>query len=214
MVDPSPPSPSMPQTPSPAETAMAKTALRKELRAARRAHVAALDPRVRALMLMRPPRPVADLVQPGETMGLYMASAEEAPAGGYARFFHDAGHTIALPHFTARDAPMRFRVWASPHLDDLLTPGPFGVPQPDSEAAEVVPDVLFVPLVGFTADGGRLGQGGGHYDRWLEAHPGTKAIGLAWDCQLAEDLPREPHDRSLLAVVTPTRLYGPWEEHR
>jgi 5-formyltetrahydrofolate cyclo-ligase len=78
----------------------------------------------------------------------------------------------------------------------------------------VVPDVLFVPLVGFTADGGRLGQGGGHYDRWLEAHPETKAIGLAWDCQLADDLPREPHDRPLLAVVTPTRLYGPWEEHR
>jgi 5-formyltetrahydrofolate cyclo-ligase len=42
----------------------------------------------------------------------------------------------------------------------------------------------------------------------------NEAIGLAWDCQLADDLPREPHDRPLLAVVTPTRLYGPWEEHR
>ncbi|RQW45894.1 5-formyltetrahydrofolate cyclo-ligase [Novosphingobium sp. LASN5T] len=193
---------------------MAKTALRKELRAARRAHVAALDPRVRALMLMRPPRPVADLVQPGQAVGLYMANAEEAPAGGYARFFYDAGHTIALPHFVTRAAPMRFRTWASPHIDDLLEQGPYGTLQPTDEAEDVVPDVLFVPLVGFTADGGRLGQGGGHYDRWLEAHPQTKAIGLAWDCQLADDLPREPHDRPLHAVVTPTRLYGPWEEHR
>jgi 5,10-methenyltetrahydrofolate synthetase len=65
----------------------------------------------------------------------------------------------------------------------------------------------FVPLVGFTADGQRLGQGGGHYDRWLAAHPDTVAIGLAWDMQLADELPTEPHDRPLAAVVTPTRIY-------
>ncbi len=41
-------------------------------------------------------------------------------------------------------------------------------------------DVLFVPLVGFTAQGQRLGQGGGHYDRWLEAHPDAVPIGMAW----------------------------------
>jgi 5-formyltetrahydrofolate cyclo-ligase len=71
--------------------------------------------------------------------------------------------------------------------------------------------VLFVPLIGFTADGARLGQGGGHYDRWLPEHPGTLTIGLAWDCQLEDTLPHEAHDQPLRAVVTPTRLYGPWE---
>jgi 5-formyltetrahydrofolate cyclo-ligase len=73
-----------------------------------------------------------------------------------------------------------------------------------------MPDVLFVPLVGFTARGDRLGQGGGHYDRWLAANPHVPAIGLGWDCQLVEDLPREDHDRPLSAVVTPTRLFGPF----
>lgn len=67
---------------------------------------------------------------------------------------------------------------------------------------------MFVPCVGFTADGGRLGQGAGHYDRWLAAHPSAVAIGLAWDCQLVDELPTEPHDHPLDAVVTPTRLYG------
>src|SRR3546814_16996288 len=86
--------------------------------------------------------------------------------------------------------------------------------QPGAKAAEVEPDVLFVPLVGFATDGRRLGQGGGHYDRWLAAHPGARAIGLAWDEQLCEDLPHETHDIRLDAIVTPTRLYGPRSEER
>ena len=186
-----------------------KADLRKRLRAERRAHVAALDPRVRALVLMRPPAPLMALIPQGAAVGLYMNTPDEAPTGGYARFLHEAGHPIALPWFAARDAAMTFRRWDSPHLDELLETGPFGA-QPLADAAEVVPDVLLVPLVGFDDMGGRLGQGGGHYDRWLSAHPDVSAIGMAWDCQRADTLPREAHDRPLAAVVTPTRIYGPF----
>ena len=80
----------------------------------------------------------------------------------------------------------------------------------DQEAPALVPDVLFCPLVGFSERGGRLGLGAGHYDRWLADHAPQLAIGLAWDCQLVDDLPIEPHDRALDAVITPTRLYGPF----
>ncbi len=72
----------------------------------------------------------------------------------------------------------------------------------------MVPDVVFVPLLGFTEHLERLGQGGGHYDRWLAAHPQTVAIGLAWDVQLLDALPVEPHDVRMDAIVTPTRLFG------
>ena len=105
---------------------------------------------------------------------------------------------------------MRFRRWDNPFNDDALVPDPYGRAQPPAEAEEIEPEVVFVPLLAFTADGHRLGQGGGHYDRWLAAHPGALAIVLAWDCQLLENLPTEPHDRPLAAVVTPTRLYGPF----
>lgn len=192
------------------EMILDKAALRKALRASRREHVAAIEPRVKALLFMRPPAPLAALVPQGATIGLYHAGPEEAPAGSYARFFLEAGHTIALPWFAGRDAPMEFRRWTSPHIGELLERGPYGVEQPTANAEAVVPDVVFVPLVGFTADGARLGQGGGHYDRWLEAHPHAVAIGMAWDCQLAGELPHEPHDKPLAAVVTPTRLYGPF----
>jgi len=60
----------------------------------------------------------------------------------------------------------------------------------------------------FAAALDRLGQGGGHYDRWLAEHPAVQKIGLAWDAQLCADLPTEPHDIPLDAVITPTRIYG------
>ena len=102
---------------------------------------------------------------------------------------------------------MRFRVWRDPFGDDGLEPGPLGHFQPAADADEVFPDVAFVPLLAFTPAGERLGQGGGHYDRWLGENPAVVAIGMAWDSQLVESLPVESHDRHLRAVVTPTRLY-------
>ena len=191
------------------EIEAAKADLRRTLRAARRAHAAALDPVIAGLVLRRPPSPIAALVPPGAKIGLYNAMPGEAPALGYARHFHEAGHTVALPWFADRATPMAFRRWANPWVDDLLVPGPFGA-QPAADEPVVVPDVLFVPLVGFTPDGARLGQGGGHYDRWLAAHAGALCVGLAWDCQKVDDLPREPHDRPLDAIVTPTTIYGPF----
>lgn len=189
-----------------------KASLRRDLRAKRNAHVLALDPRFRALMFKQPPSPVSALVPAGATIGVYLAGPGEAPVTSYARHFHEAGHKIALPWFAHKGAPMMFREWGSPWVDDMLVPSPWQrIAQPEEDAAALVPDVVFVPLVGFTAQGDRLGQGGGHYDRWLAANPSCVPIGLAWDCQLVEHLPRETHDRSLHAVVTPTRIYGPWE---
>ena len=187
-----------------------KAALRARLRAARREHVAALPDAVRGLLFRRPPRPIEGLISSGAVIGLYSETPEEAPASAYARWFFEAGHTIALPWFTDRTAAMEFRVWDNPILEDGLISGPWSIRQP-REGAPVVPDVVFVPLVGFTPDGARLGMGAGHYDRWLEAHPAALAIGMAWDCQEVAALPLEPHDRPLAAIVTPTRLFGPFD---
>lgn len=185
-----------------------KSELRRSLRAARRAHVAAQPDAIRALLFHRPPAPLAARIAPDAVIGLYHAAAGEAPARGYARFFHEAGHTIALPRFSSRDLPMGFARHTDPYGETDCEPGPFGMLQPDAAAPALTPDVLFVPLLGFTDTCERLGQGGGHYDRWLAEHPGRLTIGLAWDVQLCADLPTEPHDVPLDAVVTPTRIYG------
>ena len=188
-----------------------KAALRARLRAARRAHVAALPDAVRGLLFHRPPRAVAQLVPAGATIGVYAETDEEAPASGYARWFFEQRNTIALPWFGSRGADMDFRIWDNPLIDGSLETGPWAMRQPPFAARRVIPDVVFVPLVGFDTDGGRLGMGAGHYDRWLEAHPAALTIGLAWDCQEVSALPMEPHDRALAAIVTPTRLIGPFD---
>lgn len=187
-----------------------KQVLRTALKQRRREHVAAIPAMQLGLLFRRPPEALVRLVPEGATIGLYHEMPAEAPAGHYARWFFERGHRIALPWFADRAAPMAFREWTNPFVEDLLEPDPFKAKQPASDSAELTPEVLFVPLVGFSDRGGRLGLGAGHYDRWLAAHPPRLAIGLAWDCQLVEDLPTEPHDRPLDAVITPTRLYGPF----
>ena len=177
------------------------------MREQRRAHVEALPDSTRALLLLRPPAPLLELVPDGATVGLYHASRYEAPTVGYAKFFQERGHDLALPRLA--DA-LDFARFTDPYDHGDLVDGPHGIAQPAADAEALVPDVVFAPLLAFTAQGERLGQGGGHYDHWLAAHPDTLAIGLAWDAQLVDELPTEPHDRALDAVVTPTRLYGPF----
>jgi len=187
-----------------------KSVLRKQLRAARREHAASLPDAMRGLVFRHPPAPLLELIPNGAEIGIYRAVNDEAPTTAYAGFFMERGHTIALPRVASRSAPMTFHVHTDPLGETDLTDGPMGLRQPAADAEELVPDVLIMPLVGFTERGERLGQGAGHYDRWLAAHPETIAIGLAWDCQLVDELPIEEHDQPLDAVVTPTRMYGPF----
>lgn len=193
------------------DQAITKSDLRKRLRAARREHAAAQPDMIRALLFHTPPRPLLAKLDPEATIGLYHATQHEAPTAGYARHFHEHGHHVALPRFASVDAAMEFALFADPFGESDMEPGPLGIIQPNRDAPSLTTDVVFVPLVGFTASGKRLGQGGGHYDRWLAEHPGALKIGLAWDIQLVEPdeaLPTEPHDIALDAVVTPTRIYG------
>ena len=185
-----------------------KPLLRARYRKARRAYVAALPDATRKLLFLRPPAPIAALAPETSLVGLYHATPDEAPTRAYAQWFYENGRTIALPWFAAREAEMRFRLWSNPYDDTALEPGPYGAMQPGTDAPEVTPALAFLPLLAFTPSGERLGQGSGHYDRWLAAHPLVTPVGLAWDCQLADALPRERHDQPLRAVVTPTRFYA------
>ncbi len=193
----------------PDDLLLEKQALRRELRARRSDYAAALDPSTRALLFRRPPGQVLEWLPQGATIGLYYDTPQEAPARPYARFLFENGFAVALPAFTGRSDPMQFRRWGDPIGETDLVQGPFG-PQPETDNGAVTPQVLFVPLVGFTERGERIGQGAAHYDGWLARHPDTIAIGMAWDIQLVDSLPLEPHDIPLKAIVTPTRLYGPY----
>jgi 5-formyltetrahydrofolate cyclo-ligase len=116
--------------------------------------------------------------------------------------FADKGRavlTLALPYARKQPREMEYRLWdrREPSLRDEC-----GIPAADGAA--VVPDVVLVPCVGYTADGLRLGYGGGYFDRWLAQHAGVTSVGVAWSAgELGRDeFAAEPHDRPLDLIVT------------
>lgn len=87
----------------------------------------------------------------------------------------------------------------------------FGTMGPDRSAPVIEPHVLLVPLAAFDVDGGRIGYGAGHYDRAfarLDQERRRVGIGIAFDTQEVAAAVREPHDRALDWIVTPTRVVG------
>ncbi|MFZ4550310.1 MAG: 5-formyltetrahydrofolate cyclo-ligase [Aquabacterium sp.] len=115
------------------------------------------------------------------------------------------GSRLALPYADKTPVAMHFRPWSG---EDPTVVDACGIPS--TEGKPVVPDVVLVPCVGFTAEGYRLGYGGGYFDRFLADHPGVTAIGLAWDEALLprEALAPQAHDIRLMAVVTPSQIWG------
>lgn len=105
------------------------------------------------------------------------------------------GGPIALP--VTRGPHIFFRAWKP---GEPLVRGAFGIEEPLGD--EVEPDLVLVPLLGFTRRGERLGYGAGHYDRYLAAHPGVRAVGVAFAAQELTSLPTEPHDVFLEAIAT------------
>lgn len=66
-------------------------------------------------------------------------------------------------------------------------------------------DLIIVPGVAFDLNGNRLGRGKGYYDRLLNNTNALK-IGIGYDCQLLEQIPAEPHDAKMDAVITPNNI--------
>ena len=67
-------------------------------------------------------------------------------------------------------------------------------------------DCLIVPGSAFDVQGQRLGLGGGYYDRFMKAAVNAKKIALAYDFQIVEDLPVEPHDSKVDIVITESKI--------
>jgi 5-formyltetrahydrofolate cyclo-ligase len=103
----------------------------------------------------------------------------------------------------------RTMTWCEVRSLSELAPSRFGVLEPDrANAAPAPPEGLaIVPGLAFTLQGDRLGYGAGYYDRFLAAHGGPHCA-IAFELQIAEALPREPHDVRLECIVTERRLCG------
>ena len=108
---------------------------------------------------------------------------------------------VGVPVIEAEGKPLQFRAWEP---ECAMIDGPFGAKVP-AAGDWIIPQIVIVPLVAFDRKGGRLGYGGGFYDRTLEllrASGPVLAVGFAYAAQEAEDLPLEPTDQPLDMIIT------------
>lgn len=177
-----------------------KSGLRREMRARRDGFVVGLDPQSATLAFRTPPGPLRALIDAARAVAAYIPLGSEADPGAVLAYAVEQGKATALPFVESRAVPLRFLAWAP---GAPLRAGPFGLSQPDRDAAaEVAPDLIIAPLVAFDRRLHRVGQGGGHYDRAFARYPDAVRVGVAWSIQEAPFVPDEPWDIALDAVLT------------
>jgi 5-formyltetrahydrofolate cyclo-ligase len=150
-------------------------------------------------------------------VGAYCAQGTELDPGPILQAILDLnpGHTrAALPAAVEKEAPLIFRLWRP---DDPLKPDAYGIASPLPAAEQVLPNLILTPVLAFDRAGGRLGQGGGHYDRTLAKLRGQRPVfvlGVAFAGQEVEVVPMGPHDQRLDAIVTETAYIEVGKEGR
>jgi 5-formyltetrahydrofolate cyclo-ligase len=145
-------------------------------------------------------------IAPGTIVSGYSPIRGEIDPAPLMRKLATQGAQLALPAIVARGKSLAFRAWSP---DDRLMLGPLGILEPSPAAAEVIPDVMLVPLAAFDRAGHRIGYGGGYYDYTL-AHlrkvKAVTAIGVAFAAQEVEAVPALQHDVALDYVLTETQI--------
>lgn len=145
-------------------------------------------------------------ITPGIIVSGYSPIRSEIDPVPLMRSLVSKGARLALPAVLARGKSLAFRAWSP---NDRLTLGPLGILEPSPAAAEVIPNIMLVPLAAFDGLGHRIGYGAGHYDHTLAHLRKVKpiAIGLAFAAQEIEAVPALKHDVALDYVLTETKVF-------
>jgi 5-formyltetrahydrofolate cyclo-ligase len=181
----------------------AKSELRQRVRARlkqpRSVSFGSASERIRQLLIRQ------DIWRNARAVLLYSPLTEEPDVWPLVQAALTAGKTVALPRYDALGKQYAAGLVRNPDAD--IHSGQFGIREP-KDSCPVVPlnelDLVLVPGIAFDPGGRRLGRGKGHYDQLLPSVRG-KTCGVAFDEQLVDEIPVEPHDVRLNFILTPTR---------
>lgn len=184
-----------------------KTHLRRTLSAARRS-LSLPERQERSRRIVTRCRDLAGFSS-AEVVCSYVNFREEVETTEFITALLREGRRVAVPlHLHGATRPLLFA-----EIRELaeLVPDHFGILQPPREAAILLPtaaiSLFLVPGLAFDPAGGRLGYGLGCYDRaFADAAPGALKVGLAFELQLLEGVPADPHDVPMDFVVTEDRV--------
>ena len=143
----------------------------------------------------------------GSIVALYAPKGSEVDTSLMDGFARARGLRVVYPRINDGDRRLAFHeVTVSelvPATFGLREPAPYA---PIVELSEIA--ALLVPGLAFDRAGGRIGWGRGFYDATLaDASPAALRIGLAFECQIIDHVPRDPHDAPLHYVVTEAATY-------
>lgn len=175
-----------------------KAELRREFRRLRDAVSAADRNAVSRAVCAR----LADLPL-GKAVAVYLAGANEIDLSEFITASLSGGIRLLAPRWDGKTYRLaELKGLSPPHVRK----GPFGIMEPcDADDGSLVPSAWIVPGLAFSRDGRRLGYGGGWYDRLLaDVAPSVRVIGVAYDFQVVDELPHEPHDRAITDVLSAT----------
>ena len=97
-----------------------------------------------------------------------------------------------------------------PNLDALEV-GAYGISTVKSDVRKIIDvteiDCVITPGFAFDIYKNRLGKGGGFYDKFLSSAVNAKKVALAYDFQIVDKVPVEPHDWTVDVIITPTKIF-------
>lgn len=194
-------------TPADAKRALRKQILRERTGTLTEAAVASAGPDMTAMderLLGHLTAFVAGRVPAGGTVCAFVPSHGEVGGPHLPQALTDAGLEVLLP-VTPAEGPLE---WALFTGSDDLRPGRYGIPEPASTTRPpetiAAAGVVILPAVAVDPRGARLGRGAGYYDRSLAlAGPDPLLVAVVRAGEIVDDVPTEPHDIRMHAIVTP-----------
>lgn len=143
----------------------------------------------------------------GSAVALYAPKGTEVDTARIDAFARAHGLVVVYPRVDDGHRRLSFHV----STVDALVPGAFALREPVADASTAVPlseiAAFAIPGLAFDRAGGRIGWGRGYYDITLAAAPQALRIGLAFECQIVDSVPHDPHDVRLHYVVTEAAVY-------
>lgn len=176
---------------------MDKTTLRNEIRAAKKA-VPFHEKLQRSQAIMQQVAQLPRFVD-AQTVLLYWSMADEVQTHDFVEEWYKA-KTILLP--CVDGDYLRLRPYKG--LDNMVAGEQFGIGEPIGEEFTDYKhiDIIIVPGVAFDRCGNRMGRGRGFYDRLLQSTPYSYKIGVAFNFQMRDTIPTEPHDIAMNLVIS------------
>ena len=141
-----------------------------------------------------------------EYIGTYISFRDELETKKLNQYLLERELNLALPAIDFQTKEINFFMY---NKNTELIENKFSILEPEHKVEVIFPKIIFIPLLGYTKSGFRLGYGGGYYDKYLSKNGigDVKKIGIAFSFQEVEEIPIEDHDERLDWILTEKHLY-------